>query len=565
MMPHRLFVSIIVVSLIACPARSATRDPARSDKAMVATAHPLATEAALQILRKGGNAADAAAAAALAISVVEPYSAGIGGGGFALVHDKAKGQTRALDFRERAPLAAHRDLYLDGKGQVIDDASVTGHRAAAVPGTLAGLEALVREHGTQSLAEVAAPAIDLAQNGFVVTPHFRHAVISRLDDLKKDPGARDAFLVDGKPPEVGNLLLQRDLASTLRLVAKQGSKAFYSGELAQAVVADMAENGGLITAQDLKSYQPSWREPARLRYRGHDVLTMPLPSSAGVVLAEVLGLLERDATSTRPYHDLRSLHVYIEACRRAYADRARDLGDPAFLRGSIAGLTTSQRLDAQYRSIQSQARTPSEQLGVVGTPPLKDRPHTTHLIVVDSKGNAVSMTFTVNTVFGAAVVVPGTGILLNNEMDDFSVKPGTPNSYGLVGAEANAIAPAKIPLSSMAPTLVFEGSRLKLVIGSPGGSTIPTTVIQILVHVLDDRMNVEQAVAAPRVHHQWLPDLVHVEPNGLDPETRRALTAYGHTLVEREPWGNAMAVQLFEDGHLEGAADPRGEGVARGL
>jgi len=531
---------------------------------MVVSAHPLASQAAITVLKRGGNAVDAATAAAFAIGVVEPFSAGIGGGGFALVYEKIKGRTRALDFRERAPLGAERNLYLDSKGEVIANASTTGHRAAAVPGTVAGLAELVRSSGRLPLADDLAPAIDLASRGFVVSARFADASRDRLVDLKADPGAADVFLKNGRPYQVGDLLVQRDLAETLLQIATRGDEAFYRGEIAEAIAADMAENGGLITADDLASFKPVWREPLVGRYRNYTVVSMPLPSSGGMLLLEILGLLERDASWQREYRDARTLHYLIEAERRAYADRATRLGDPAFIPPPTAELLAPARLDALYRGIDPQRRTPSLSLASAAGS-RSEGAHTSHLIVVDSDGNAVSLTFTVNTPFGAAVVVPGTGILLNNEMDDFAVKPGVPNAYGLVGNDANAIAPAKIPLSSMAPTLVFKDNRLVLAAGSPGGSTIPTTVLQIILATLDYGMDVGEAVAAPRIHHQWLPDEVWYEPHALEPETRRVLFSRGHTLSRREPWGNAMAVQVLPDGQLTGAADPRGEGTAIGL
>ncbi|MBN2362169.1 MAG: gamma-glutamyltransferase [Deltaproteobacteria bacterium] len=553
-------LAAVVVSL---PASAAAPAPAIGRRGMVVTAHPLASQAAITVLKRGGNAVDAAAAAAFAIGVVEPFSAGIGGGGFALVYERIKGRTRALDFRERAPLGAERNLYLDNRGQVIPDASTTGHRAVAVPGTVAGLAELVRAGGRLRLAEVMAPAIDLASRGFVVTQRFVDASSGRLRDLEADPGAADVFLKGGKPYQVGDLLVQRDLAETLLQIATGGDEVFYRGEIAEAIAADMADSGGLITARDLASFKPVWRDPLSGRYRGYTVVSMPLPSSGGLLLLEILGLLERDRTWQRDYRDARTLHFLIEAERRAYADRAERLGDPAFVKPPTGELLAPPRLDALYRAIDPARRTPSLGLATAAGGRAESA-HTSHLIVVDGEGNAVSLTFTVNTPFGAAVVVPGTGILLNNEMDDFSAKPGVPNAYGMVGNDANAIAPAKIPLSSMAPTLVFRDGKLVLAAGSPGGSTIPTTVLQIVLNTLDYDMDVAAAVAAPRLHHQWLPDEVWCEPYALEPETRRALFARGHTLVVREPWGNAMAVRVLPDGRLAGAADPRGEGAAVG-
>jgi len=554
--------ALLLTLALAAAASAATPEPARGALAMVVSAHPLATEAGLSVLRRGGNAVDAAAAVAFAISVVEPQSAGIGGGGFALVYLRRQDSVRALDFRERAPLGAHRDLYLDDRGEVIADASITGHRAAAVPGTVAGLAELVGRHGALKLKDVLAPAISLAEEGFAVSPGLEAATRYRLSDLRANSGARDVFLRGGEAVPAGDLLVQRDLAGTLKQIARRGPQAFYAGKVARAFAADMAEQGGLITAADLKSYRPVWRAPVRGRYRGLRIFSMPLPSSGGLLLLEILGILERGDTARRPYRDVQTLHLLIEAERRAYADRASALGDPAFLRKPADRLIAPARLDRLYRSIDPQRRTPSSELGAGEA--RAEGGSTSHLCVVDAAGNAVSLTFTVNTPFGAAVVVPGTGVLLNNEMDDFSMKPGVPNAYGLVGSDANAVAPAKIPLSSMTPTLVFDGDDLRLAVGSPGGSTIITTVLQVLLNVVDYDMDISQAIAAPRLHHQWLPDEVMVEFYGLEPETRRALITRGHSLVDRGTWGNAMGIQILPDGTRLGAADPRGEGLAQG-
>lgn len=543
---------------------AASSAPVQAQHGVVVSARPEASRAGLQILRQGGNAIDAAVATLLAISVVEPYSAGLGGGGFALIYDGKNEQPKALDFREHAPLAAHRDLYLDSHGDVIPKASTTGHRAVGVPGTVAGAQALLSHGGTMTFKQVSAAAIALAEQGIVVSPHLRQAITVRLDDLRKDPGARQVFLVDNKVPDLGYKLRQKDLADTLRLLGEKGPQAFYRGEIAQAIAGNMAENGGLITAADLQSYKVSWRRPEQWSYRGFKFYSMPLPSSGGLVMREIFSLLEQGQSSTLAYHDPRRLHLYIEACRRAYADRAAELGDPAFLRRDVHFLVGDKRLKKRFASIDPLHATASDKLGDTQLLPQKESQHTSHLIVVDKEGRVVSLTFTINTRFGAAVVVPGTGIVLNNEMDDFSVKPGEPNSFGLVGNEANAVGPAKIPLSSMSPTLVMQKGQLRLALGSPGGSTIITTVAQMAMHILDDKMNIAQAIAAPRIHHQWLPDQTEVEPFALDPLSAQRLESMGHHLHERAAWGNAMGVEIDAQGRLWAAADPRGEGLALG-
>lgn len=545
--------------------RAAFPRPATSEKGMVASAHALASESGVQILKRGGNAIDAAVATAFAISVTLPYSAGIGGGGFLLLHDGKRGAVRSLDFRERAPLAAHRDMFLDEKGAVRPKASTDGYLSVGVPGTVAGLYEVHRKYGVLPWPDVVAPAIRLAHDGFRVSELYAKYVEWRKDILLKHPASAEVFTRKGAPLKKGDLLIQRDLAATLSRIASNW-RDFYEGETATLIVNDMAKNGGLITADDLKTYKPTWRKPVCGNYRGHDICSMPPPSSGGVHLVQMLNMLSHHPLRESGWHSPESLHLFVESMRIAYADRATHLGDPAFTQVPIQALTSSAYAKKRFAEIdQNGARRSTEVLAAPdGDLKRYESPDTSHLTVVDHEQNVVSLTFTVNYGFGSGVVVPGTGVLLNDEMDDFSVSPGTPNAYGLVGGEANAVAPAKIPLSSMTPTIVKKNGQFQFATGSPGGSTIITTVLQVVVHIIDYDMNAAQAVAAPRFHHQWLPDTVRLEKYGFDPATKKWLSERGHHLEERDGWGNASVIIRRESGVLEGAADPRGEGSAVG-
>ncbi|NDJ19156.1 gamma-glutamyltransferase [Myxacorys almedinensis] len=555
------------------PATSASQVPYpfldRASNGMVASAHPLASQAGLAILQQGGNAIDAAVATTFVISVVEPFSAGIGGGGFMLMYEAKKNETKALDFREKAPLKASRTMYLDAQGKVRPQASINGHLAIAVPGTVAGMYEAHRHAGKLPWKTVIAPAIQIAQSGFPVSKPLANASQERLEILAKDADAKRLFTRNGKPLQVGERLVQQDLAATLRSLS-ENPNSFYTGKTAAAIAQDMAANGGLITLDDLKQYRPTWRAPVCGNFLKARVCSMPPPSSGGVHLLQMLNLI--GVTDLKPvgWHSPDALHLFAESMRIAYADRATYLGDPAFVKVPVAALTNPKYAQIRRREINPTKATPSNQVKA-GDPNLiqqlsRESNETSHLTVVDRDRNAVSLTFTVNLRFGAGVVAKGTGILLNNEMDDFAIAPNTPNAFGLVGGEANAIAPKKIPLSSMTPTIVTENGRLRMTVGAPGGSTIITTVLQIVLNVLAYDMTAKKAVAAPRIHHQWLPDKLMIEQWGFDPLTVEALRQRGHQIDESRPsWGNATAIVVQPDGSLEGAADPRGEGIAAGF
>ncbi|WP_026097807.1 gamma-glutamyltransferase [Baaleninema simplex] len=549
------------------PASAAFPEPERSETAMVVSAHPLASEAGLALLERGGNAVDAAVATTFAISVVEPFSAGIGGGGFLLHYDADAQEVTSLDFRERAPLAATETMYLDESGEAIARSSLDGYRAVAVPGTVAGLYEVHQRHGSLPWETVVQPAIALAREGFPVSRRFVGAVERRREMLLSNDAAKAAFTQNGEFYEVGDTLVQRDLAVTLERIAAD-PESFYTGEIARAIASDMAAHGGLVTLEDLAAYRPVWRDPVCGPFRQVRVCAMAPPSSGGVHLLQILNILGDTEIESWGWHHPDALHLLVEAMRVAYADRAEYLGDPDFVEVPVAELTSPEYAVLRREAIDMERATPSSDVKPADEETLRrlrESRDTSHLTVVDGDRNAVSLTFTVNGGFGAGVVAAGTGILLNNEMDDFAIAPGVPNLYGLVGGEANAIAAGKTPLSSMTPAIVTENGQLRLALGAPGGSTIITTVLQVLLNVVLYDMDAGEAVAAPRLHHQWLPDRTIVERWGFDAATTEALENRGHELAVWDGWGNANAIVVTTDGILEGAADPRGEGTALGL
>jgi gamma-glutamyltranspeptidase/glutathione hydrolase len=531
---------------------------ARGKKGVVATAHPLASSAGLEILRKGGNAMDAAVAAAFALSVVEPHRSGIGGGGFLVYWDAESKKATAIDFREIAPLHATRDMYLvDGKPSA--ELSTVGIKSVAVPGLVPGLEEAQKRLGKKKLADVLGPAIKLAEEGFLVYPVMHKAMAENGSRLRKNAAAASIFLDHGEPFAVGERLFQADMAKTLKQLAQEGAKLFTEGRVAQAIAKESARLGGVISQEDLKSFKPRVREALAGEYRGHTVITMPPPSS-GVHMLQILkmheiDLLSRQVTGNRV--GVEDLHMTAEIMRRAFADRAKYSGDPAFTDVPVEKLLSENYLRARYQAIDPRRATPSTEVKAGELAPDK---HTTHLTVIDKNGNVAALTQTINEHWGSGVVVPGTGVLLNDEMDDFSAAPGTPNSYGLIGGEANSIQPGKVPLSSMCPTIVVKDGKVELATGAPGGSTIITTVAQVLMHVLDQHMDVAHAVAARRIHMQWMPDVIMYEPRALDSAEMEELKAMGHKLTERDPWGLATAIEVFADGTRYGASDPRGDG-----
>ncbi len=564
MRPRSAFAALLGLAL-SLPAAAAR--PYRGGA--VAAAHATASAAGKEMLDAGGNAVDAAVAAAFTLAVVGPYHSGLGGGGFAMVHDVKRGAT-AFDFREVAPAKATRDMYLED-GKPVPERSLDGALSVAVPGAVKGYLELHAKYGKLPRAKVLAPAIRAAKQGFPVTPKYRALAEHRLECLKKDAEAARIFLrpKDGAPavPEVGVLITQPELAKTLEALAKSGDAPFYTGALAKAVARTVQEHGGLLSETDLQAYKTTWRAPLEGSYRGHRILTMPPPSAGGLAVLQVLGLVEAAGAKGPATREVDALHLFVEAVRRAYADRARHLGDPGFVEVPLERLQSKAHLDELRASIDPKKATKSSAL----LPPPGDAgpgKNTTHVSVVDKDGNAVALTTTVNYAFGSCLVARGTGVLLNDEMDDFAAQPGTPNTYGLVTGEANAIAPGKRPLSSMSPTLVFQKDRpqeVLLAVGSPGGSTIPTTVMQVISAVVDLGLDVERAVSLGRIHHQYLPDAVMVDVTGLDPATAAALEAKGHVLKRVDQWGDAEAVLVDPASGLRSAAsDPRNEGAPAG-
>jgi gamma-glutamyltranspeptidase / glutathione hydrolase len=565
-------LSVILGSQVASAALTL---PLRSKKAMVVSANPLASEAGILMLRKGGNAVDAAVATTFAISVVEPFSAGIGGGGFLLMHSGKTGEIKALDFRERAPLKASRDMYLDAQGKVRPNASLNGYLAVATPGTVAGMYEVHRRYGKLPWQEVVKPAIALAKYGFIISPQVSWRSLPQYENRKQEilnnPAARAIFTRNGEFYQPGERLVQRDLATTLAAIA-QNPQSFYTGQIAQAIADDMVKNRGLITLADLKAYKSIWRTPVCGNFRQAKICSMPPPSSGGVHLLQILNIIGDADLKSWGWHHPDSLHLMVEAMKIAYADRSQYLGDPDFVKVPVQQLLSPAYAKKRRQEINMQKAQPSTKVKPINPAGINklnvrrdESTETSHLNVVDEERNAVSLTFTVNYGFGSGVVTPGTGILLNDEMDDFAVAPGVPNVFGLVGNEANAIAPRKTPLSSMTPTIITENGRLRMVVGTPGGSTIITQGLQIILNVLTYNMDVGSAVSVPRIHHQWLPDELRVEFWGLDTLTLQDLRRRGHKIQETEPWGNANAIVVTGDGTLEGAADPRGEGFPRGF
>jgi gamma-glutamyltranspeptidase/glutathione hydrolase len=529
---------------------------------MVATTDVRATRVGLDILQKGGNAVDAAVAIGFALAVVHPQAGNIGGGGFAVIR-LADGATAALDFRETAPLALIAEDYLDDEGKPTD-ASRVGHLAAGVPGTVAGLAELHRRYGSLPWADLIAPAIDLAQNGFTVDERLNRSLASKETVLRQFRSTEQIFFPGGGPPRVGSTFRQSLLAQTLRLIAAEGKNAFYRGRIADLIVEEMQKGGGLIVREDLGRYQAKWRDPITFEYRGHTVISMPPPSSGGVTLAEILNVLEGYNLGQLGFNTAESVHLIVESFRRAFADRNFYLGDPDYVDMPIERLISDDYAAELRAGISRSRASRSESFNRV--PLLKEGTNTTHFSIVDSAGNAVALTYTLNSSFGSGVVVGRAGFFLNNEMDDFTVRAGYPNQFGLVQGDNNLVGPGRRPLSAMTPAIVLnpEG-ELRMVVGSPGGPKIITAVAQVIIDVIDFGMDVRTAVDAPRVHHQLLPDRVQIENNGMDPMTRSALAGMGHDLAPNAGYfGDVQLIVREPDGTLRGASDPRRGGRALG-
>lgn len=528
--------------------------PVFAKNGMVASEQALASEVGLSILRQGGNAVDAAVAVGFALAVVLPNAGNIGGGGFMVLHDAKTGKNLSLDFREMAPLRASRDMYLDKDGNVIDGKSLYTHFSVGVPGTVAGMEYALKKWGTMSLEQVISPSIKLAQEGFTVGPALAATLKEETDNLAKWESTKAIFFKDGKTLEQGDTLIQKDLALSLEKIAKQGAKAFYEGDIAEKIVAEMEKHQGLISLEDLKGYQVVEREPIEGEYHGYKIVTMPPPSSGGIHLVQILNLLERYPLAESGANSAKSIHYLAESMKLAYADRSEYLGDPDFVKIPVKGLTSKKYADELSKGIDEAIAKKASEIKP-GKPQPYESDQTTHYSVMDKEGNAVAVTYTLNLNFGSGIVAEGTGILLNNEMDDFSAKPGVANAFGLIGGDANAIEAKKRPLSSMTPTIVMKDNKPWLVTGSPGGARIITTVLQSIVNTIDHQMNPAEAIVTPRVHHQWLPDELRVE-EGLSRDTIHLLKEKGHKVVEKAAMGRVQIIQA-RDGGFYGYSDPR--------
>jgi len=570
---RRIFAGILLV--VACCLPAAAQEQRRgfytppgadaihavaAEHGMVVAQEKIAAQVGADVLRRGGNAVDAAVATGFAMAVTYPRAGNIGGGGFMMIHSAERHEDVAIDYRETAPAAATPGIFLGADGKPDIAKSRDSALGIGVPGTPAGLTLALEKYGSGkfTLADLLRPAIDLARDGIVVTDDSADTLPDWHRRLARWPSSTKIFSrADGGSLREGDTLVQTDLAATLSAIAARGPRGFYEGPVADRLVKAIGDAGGIMTSDDLQSYQPVIRAPVRGTYRGYDIVSMPQPSSGGVVLLETLNILEGFPMSDMKQGSAASLHVMIEAMKRAYADRARYLGDPAFVNAPIATLIAKDYAARQRASIDLDRATPWTD-ALSATPP-REGSNTTHFSVVDSRGNAVSNTYTLNFSYGLGLVADGTGVLLNNELDDFTAAPGASNAYGLVGFEANLPGPGKRPLSSMSPTIVLKDGKSVLVTGSPGGSRIISTVLQVIVNVLDYRMDVAAAVAAPRLHHQWLPDEVRVE-RGFADETLAALRAKGHRVVESLGQTSANSIAVTENGLL-GAPDPRTRGA----
>ena len=574
------FTAILLCLCLGHTSLLLARQPLRGAQAMVVAEEPFAAGVGLAVLKAGGNAVDAAVAVGFALAVTHPFAGNLGGGGFMLVR-LANGQTNFIDFREKAPAAAAKDMYLDAAGKPTRD-SLVGWRAPGVPGTVRGLELAHKKYGRQKWAAVLQPAVDLAARGFPASYAFSQSlksagraaagapdgsVLTAGGILSRFPESKRIFTRDGKFYEAGETFAQPELAATLKRIQSGGAREFYEGETAQKLATAMAANGGLITAADLKAYQAAQRQPLTGKYRGHDIITAPPPSTGGVGLLQMLGVLEDSGYEQAGHGAAASIHYVAESMRRFYADRGEFLGDPDFVKVPVRGLIHRNYTSQLRSTIDREKATPSTSVKH-GNPLPHESTETTHFSILDREGNAVALTYTLNGGYGSGVTIPGLGFLMNNEMDDFTVKFGSPNMFGLIEGVANQIAPGKRPNSSMTPTIVLKNGQPFLILGAPGGSRIITGVMQVLLNVIDFGMNIQDAVDAPRFHHQWQPDRLYTE-RGVSPDTIAALKAKGHT-VEPNTFGvakvEAIHVETSADGKrwVAGAPDGRGDGKAAG-
>jgi gamma-glutamyltranspeptidase/glutathione hydrolase len=571
---QRIFAFLVFVSLTLTflpsqiAVRAAWREPVRGRHGMVVSQHELASQIGVNILKKGGNAVDAAIAVGLALAVVYPEAGNLGGGGFMLMRMK-DGETRAIDYREMAPRAATRDIFIDREGKLIkgEGSSTVGYRASGVPGTMAGFDLAFSKYGSGKIkwADLVEPARQLAANGYQLSYRLAELFKSYQRNLSKYEESKRIFLNGGKFYGEGDVFRQPDLAQTLQRIETHGAQEFYTGQTAQLIANDMKAHNGLITLEDLRNYHPKERTPLRGSYRGYEIITMPPPSSGGIVMLQVLNMLEGYDVRSMQYNSADKYHVLTEAMRRAFADRAEFMGDPDFADVPVSTLVNKAYASKRRSTIDTSKATPSSSIGhgeIIGKEPTE----TTHFTVVDDEGNVVTNTYTINDLYGSAVTAKGTGVLLNDEMDDFAAQPGKPNMFGLIQGEKNAVLGGKRPLSSMTPTIVLrKDGSLWFALGARGGPRIITAVIQSVINVIDHDMDIQQAIDAPRVHHQWFPDEIVYEPYGISPDTIKILRGFGHKFADKPSYiASATGIMIGNDGVRLGAIDSRSDGAAIG-
>jgi gamma-glutamyltranspeptidase/glutathione hydrolase len=541
-----------------------SKDPVRGKNGMVVSASELASKVGVEILKKGGNAIDAAVAVGFALAVTYPAAGNIGGGGFMVIHLK-DGTNITIDYREKAPLSSTELLYQDSLGNILPDKSEEGVTSSGVPGSVAGLIYTLEKYGTLSLAEVIQPAIDLARNGFILEYRLAKSLEYESEYFNKYESSKNIFTNDGNPFKEGDLFIQNDLANTLDRIKKHGIDGFYSGKTAELIVNQINQQGGFLTLDDLKNYNPIERNAIETDYKGYKIITMGPPSGGGVSLLQMLNILENKSFEKNEWGSSEYLHLLIETMKYTFADRSKHIGDPDFYDVPLKWLLSKKYAAEIFNNIKNNA-TPSAEIFPGEVKAINESEETTHYSVIDNFGNSVSTTTTINSSYGSKVVVEGAGFLLNNEMDDFSSKPGEPNQFGLIGSEANKIEPGKRMLSSMSPTIILKNDKTYMLIGSPGGSTISTVVLQVILNVLDFGMDIQQAIDMPRIHHQWLPDLINYEQFGLSIDVIEALKNSGHIFGEIRTFGRCEGIIVdFDNQIFLGATDPRGYGAAIGF
>lgn len=560
--PNLIYLFIIVFFLGSCSVnQKAANQQTEFANGAVVTAHPLASEVGVEILKKGGNAVDAAIAVKFALAVVYPNAGNLGGGGF-MVYRAKDGQISSLDFREKAPSKAFKDMYLDQNGNPITDLSLYGQLAAGVPGSVAGMDEAFKKYGSLPWKDLLQPAIDLASKGFAITKQ-QAGEFNRYQERFKKFNPNGAAIIRDAEWKEGDNFVQLELAETLKRIAEQGRDGFYKGKTAEFIVAEMKRGNGIISLKDLEDYQAAWRDPIVGMYKNYKIISMPPPSSGGVALMALLQSVQNYPLKKWGFQSDSTVRAMVEAERRVYADRATHLGDPDFYRVPVANLTDAKFNQERMSKVSLEKATPSDDVKASKFPGYESE-QTTHYSIVDKDGNAVSLTTTINGSYGSLVWVDGAGFLLNNEMDDFSVKPGSPNMYGLLGGKANSVEPGKRMLSAMTPTIVEEDGKLKMVVGTPGGSTIITSVFQTILNVLEFDMTAQESVSAARFHHQWKPDVIDVEEGAIDEKTRQSLTEDGYKINKRGPIGRVENIVILKNGKLQTGADHRGDDKAVG-